>query len=198
MRNPDGSIKDQPKQPDPPPADPKEPPKVEDKKPAGPPEKYEFKDADPKLVEKVAPVFKELGLTQEGAEKLVGVWNEQVQALSDHLTAEVDRQQTEWQNAVFTDATLGNGKDDVKPEVRQNINAVFTAIGDQKLVGAFKEAMDLTGVGNHPAFVRLMNQVGKLLCESKPIQGNPPPGDGKQPGGGPGAAAMYPGLKSGT
>jgi hypothetical protein len=60
--------------------------------------------------------------------------------------------------------------------------------------------MDLTGVGNHPAFIRALDYFAQRLTEGKHVAGNGPspggqsrPGAATQPGA---AAAIWPSLPS--
>lgn len=211
-RTPDGTIKDQqatqptttpePKQPEP--AKP-EPKADEGKKPdaSAAPDKYEFKapegyEIDQKVLDKAVPIFKELGLTQDQASKLVDVYNEASVAAAQHNANLVEEMRQGWRNDVVK-SDLGNGTDNLKPEVRANINNAINAIGDAKTVEAFKTAMDDTGVGDNPAFVRAMNAIGKALGEGTNVRGSgPSPAGQRNPASAPRSAAqaLFPNLPS--
>jgi hypothetical protein len=213
-RNPDGSLKDNQgsqtsttpekssttddKKPE---AGKTEDKKPEDKKaPGAVPEKYEFKAAegqqvDQKLVDAATPIFKELGLTQDQANKLFEFYNanNSTKALVD--TYESVRK--DWRGQIVS-GDLGDGKEGLKPEVQQNVSAFYGAM-DQKSVASLKNALDLTGAGDHPDVVAAMNAVGKLLREGSSVRGNnPSPLGQKQPGTGQKslASAMFPNLPS--
>ena len=127
--------------------------KPEEKK-AAVPEKYEFKspegvNLDPAMLEKATPIFKELGLSQEAAQKLVDF-----QAM----------QQTEAAKA-FSEQ-LGKWQAEVKAMPEAN-----KVLGDAKLALnklADPATQDLIGsswMGSHPGIIKLLASAGKLLRE---------------------------------
>jgi hypothetical protein len=173
--------------------------------PAAVPEKYEFKPAegtelDTKLIESVTPLFKELGLSQEGAQKLFDFHNAAVKAAVEGPANVMNEMRTEWRGEVVKDPTLGNGTDNLKPEVRANIAKAIESVGDAKAVASFKEAMDLTGAGDNPALIRGLNAIGKLLSEGTLVRGGTPSPLGQTKSGETSrpspAQAMYPSLPS--
>ncbi len=176
--------------------------KTKDDKAAGPPEKYDLKapegyEIDPKMVEEFTSIAKELGLTNEQAQKLTDLYNKHSIESAEAPYKAYETMRTDWRAEVATSA-LGDGKDNLKPEVRANISKAYDAIGDAKAVEAFKAAMDLTGAGDNPAFIRAMNSWGKLLSEGTLVRGgSPSPGGQAQPGkiASP-AQALYPNLPS--
>ena len=179
--------------------------KTEDaKKPAEPgvvPEKYDLKapegyEIDPKMVEEFTPIAKELGLTNEQAQKLADVWNKHSIESAEAPYKAYEEFRTKGRDEIVKDPALGDGKDNLKPEVRANISKVYDAIGDAKLVEAFKADMDLTGSGDRPSFVRVMNAVGKLLSEGTLVRGAGPASTGQTASGNAAkptpAQALYP------
>ena len=173
------------------------------------PEKYEFKapenyTLDPKLLETVTPLFKELGLTNEQAQKLVDIQiaREIAAARAPQDTYEATR--TKWQAETTSHPDIKNLVD--KDSGKTGIDAVkivmgraLNAIGDPALATEFKAAMDLTGAGDNPAFARAMNAFGKLLGEGTAVRGAGPSPEGqKSPNAGPrnAAQALFPNLPS--
>lgn len=204
---PTGTAGSEPKQPDPA-AKSGDAPKEPAKEPAkaattGAPEKYELKAGegaalDPKLVEAATPIFKELNLTQDQAQKLTDFWNKNVTEALSESTKAYDTMRTGWRDSVVKDTALGNGTDNLKPEVRANIDKAIQSIGTKEEITAFKEALDLTGVGDNPAFVKAFNTLGKLLSEGTAVRGAGPattgqtePGKSNKPSP---AQALYPKL----
>jgi|SRR5581483_8205241 len=175
-------------------------PKAAEKSEASVPDKYEFKapegyELNAKLVEEATPIFKELGLTQEAAQKLVDFYAK--------AAAEPERLMTEmrsgWRDEVIKNPALGDGKDNLKPEVRANISRAIENVGDAKAISAFKEAMDLTGVGDHPAIIAGLNALGKQLAEGTLVRGGAPSSAGQTAPNAPkptAAQALYPNLPS--
>ena len=183
-----------------------------DKKPDAPavPEKYEFKapenyTLDPKLLETVTPLFKELGLTNEQAQKLVDIQiaREIAAARAPQDTYEATR--TKWQAETTSHPDIKNLVD--KDSGKTGIDAVkivmgraLNAIGDPALATEFKAAMDLTGAGDNPAFVRTFLKLADFVTEGKHVAGKDPSIAGQREPGKtalPTAAqALYPGLPS--
>lgn len=213
-RNADGSLKDpaaQPKAGDPPPADPKagDPPEAKEgdqtKDPAanplhGAPEKYtDFKVADgqqldPKVVEAALPLFKEMDLSQDGAQKLIDFYNGQMKSVSDALVNQAEAKRTEWRGEVAKDSALGNGTDGLKPEVSAKIAKVIDTFSNAK---EFREAMDFTGAGDHPAFVRAILALYDKVGEGTPVKGgNPSPAGNPDAKPKSAASALFPNLPS--
>lgn len=211
-RTPEGTIVDQQTSqpvttPEAKPAEAAKPAEGEAKKPdaSAVPEKYELKapegaTLDEKLVAEATPLFKELGITQEGAQKLFDFHTKAVQAAVEAPLNAMNEMRTEWRGEVVKDPALGNGTDNLKPEVRANIAKVIDAVGDAKAVASFKEAMDLTGAGDNPALIRGLNAIGKLLSEGTLVRGSGPAPTGQTKTGEASrptpAQAMYPSLPS--
>ena len=170
------------------------------------PEKYaDFKapdgyTIDPKTIEAATPIFKELGLSQEAAQKLVTFHTEQLLAAAKGPQDAYTATRTEWQSKVQADpelkaATSGGktGLDAVKLDIGRALNS----IGDPTLVNEFKQAMDITGAGDHPAFVKAFWKLSQHLTEGTHVSGAGPSKHGQQaPDAKPKsiANAMYPNL----
>jgi hypothetical protein len=166
------------------------------------PDKYELTapegyEVDKAIVEEVTPLFKELKLTQAQAQSLTDVWNKHSIEAAKSVEEAVTNQRNSWREEVAKATDIGDGKDGLKPEVRKNIDAAISTLGDAKAIADFKSAMDFTGAGDNPAFIRAMNQFGKLLGEGTPVRGAGP-APVTAPGAGPknAAQALYPNLPS--
>lgn len=160
-----------------PPADPNAPPAAAPVPPAPVvPEKYDFKalklpegiTLDAPLLGAIEPVFKELGLSQEHASKLVEAHAKAVAA------AEVAREadfKTWMANQVKQhQATL-------KAEwgLQTDANTTIAQRGMARICSpAMKALLDETGLGNHPEFVKAFFQVGKMVSEDTPPPGGVP------------------------
>ena len=177
-------------------------PKVEPK--AGPPDKYEFKapadwadkgwELDPAILEKASPIFKEMGLSQEQAQKLVDFYA--AQSATDHQATQdaIKTQSDAWLTELKADPEIGGKLDSVK----ERVGRMYDAVGNPELVNAFKEQMNLTGIGNHPAFVRFMNAIADKFLEGKHVSGRGPVEVKSPTGQAPSVAqAMYPNLSKG-
>lgn len=164
------------------------------------PETYQFTapegtTLDAKAIESVSPIFKELGLTQSQAQKLVDFHNAQVKAQSDAISTAIATAREAWRNEVKSDPDIGSRI----PEVQTEIGRALDKLGDQKLVKSFREAMDTTGMGDNPALIKTLFRFAKMVNEGTHITGGNPSelGQSRPNGAKPSAAqAMYPTLPS--
>lgn len=162
------------------------------------PEKYEFTlpegyRLDETVAGEVNDLFKGLGLDQPGAQRLMDFYvakaNEAAEA-PFKLWADT---QKGWIDEVKADPELGRRL----PEVRATVSRAIDGLGDAKLAAAFREAMDVTGAGNHPAFVRAFYKLAKQVTEGKHVAGRGPT-EVAAPDAKPrtAAQALFPGLPS--
>ncbi|WP_442108184.1 hypothetical protein [Pseudomonas sp. NUPR-001] len=130
------------------------------------PEAYAFKDlpegyamSDQQLAE-VSPLFKELGLTQEQADKLVAF--DAKRALAAEQAGLEQRQGlvTGWEKSLREDAAFGGANFDANVGVAQKALAQF---GTPELSTMLKES----GLGSHPEVVRLFHRIGQQLAEGQ-------------------------------
>lgn len=187
-------------------------PGTEPTKPAeSAPEKYEFAppkewaekgwEFDPGVLERATPILKELGLTQAQASRLMDFYA--AESSKDHeASIALARQMTEgWLQESMNHPDLRGklGTVDAPGPVRKAYNAMLTALPSD-LASDFKSAMDLTGVGNHPAFIRAIAKWGARFEEGTPVQGKGPSPHGQVANGRAtppsAAAAIYPTLPS--
>lgn len=173
-------------------------PKVEDKKPAeasaGAPEKYSdfttpegFKFDEPTLAAAQA-TFKELGITQEGAQKLIDLYAKHgVEASAAPYKAWADTQKA-WGEEIT--ARFGDKAETTRGDINSAINTVLPP----SLAKNFRAALDLTGAGTNPDLVEGLSILLRPHFEGKPVLGGKPSAEGqKAPGAGPVsiADAMY-------
>ena len=108
---------------------------------------------------------------------------------------------TDWQAKVQSDPELAkavNGDKTGLDAVKLDISRALNSLGDAALVADFKAAMDLTGAGDHPAFVKALWKLSSFITEGKHVSGGGPSVHGQRPLGQserPSAAsALYPNL----
>ena len=164
------------------------------------PEKYDFKDTDASVIEKATPIFKELGLTQDAAQKLVDFYNAQSKTSSETLLKQVEDMRSGWRDNITKDAEMGPKLDAMKADIGRAKSALFE--NDPKGLAAFNEAMDLTGAGDHPDIVRAWWRMAQRVNEGTHVSGRGPADTGQtapNKSAKPSAAqAMYPNLPSAT
>lgn len=155
---------------------------------------------DPEAAAEVGPLFKELNLSQDQAQKLIDTYaKHSIKSSEDAMNAWLDKRK-EWRDGLKTDEVLGKlvGKDgNHGPDspLSITINKALDGLGNPKLVADFKDTMDMTGAGDAPAFVRVLYALASKLTEGTThVAGNPTGRDNQgrpTPGG-----ALYPHLPS--
>lgn len=111
-----------------------------------------------------SPVLKELGLTQEQADKLVAFDAQRslaAQEASQQQAVEFRNKQVgEWETALRGDAEFGGANFDANVAIAQQALAAY---GTPELSAMLSES----GLGTHPEVVRFFHKVGKELGEGK-------------------------------
>ncbi|HGE6735229.1 TPA: peptidase [Serratia marcescens] len=129
-----------------------------EKKPAAP-EKYEFtppegQELDANALAVFEPIAKELGLSQEQAQKLVDIYPQIQQQQADAWSKQV----SDWGEQVKADKEIGGDK------FNASVGAAQRAL-DQFGNPELREYLNASGLGNHPALVRFCAKVGKAMAE---------------------------------
>lgn len=145
------------------------------------PDKYEFKVAeglelDQALVEQFTPVAKELGLSNEQAQKLVDLYGSQIQAQHKAAVEAWHGQISAWGASVKADKEIGG--ENLQPAIRA-AESVLEKFGTPELkaiLGApSAENPKGMGLGNHPEVMRVLVRIGKEFNEDTlHINGGPP------------------------
>lgn len=148
-------------------------------------------------------LFKEANLSQDFAQKMVDFHVAELKKTAEAGGKAYDDMRADWQSKTKADPEIAKvrvGDKSGLDAVKINVGRVYNAIGDAALVTQFKEAMNLSGVGDHPAFVRVMNKLSEFVVEGKHVGGKGPSEHGQSNSGNapkPTAAqAMYPNLPS--
>ena len=170
------------------------------KEPEGVPEKYEFKapegyELDEKLIGTASEMFKELGLSQAQADKLFSFYTTEALKNFDAPFEKYQEIRTGWRNDILADRTIADGKD-LLPEAKASIGRAIDGLGPD-LAAKFREAMDFTGAGDNPAFVRAILSWANLSTEGRPVKGAGPSAEGQKGKAEPisAAHALYPNLR---
>lgn len=129
---------------------------------------------EPEALQQALTLFADARLSQEQAQKFVDLALGRELAAAQKHTQAFQELQERWVGEVKADPAIG-GK-------RLPANLALAARAVDRLGGApLREALDLTGAGNHPALVKAFVAIGRLLSEdrfmpSDPMRpGNPPP-----------------------
>jgi len=159
---------------------------------------------DPAAIAEATPLFKELGLTQDQAQKLIDAQVRRDIALARAPEKAVTDMRNAWRGQVEADpdikATVDKnsgktGMDAVKINIARTLSVLPVDLQVE-----FKDAMNLTGAGDHPAFVKAFNKLAAFVTEGSHVTGGGPSPAGQQKPGTtakPSAAqALYPNLPS--
>jgi hypothetical protein len=140
-------------------------------KPAEPsvPEKYELTapegtELDSKAVELFEPVARELGLSNDQAQKLAGLWPQLQEQMQNRQAESWGQQVEQWAADTKADKEIGGDKLTVSVGHAQKALDTFAS-------KEFREFLDSTGLGNHPEMVRAFAKVGKLMSEDSFVTG---------------------------
>jgi hypothetical protein len=153
------------------------------KAPAAAPEQYadfnmpEGYAMQGELGDEFKSVAKELGLTQEQAQKLVDLDVKRANAQA----ASVHKATAEWLAAAQTDKEFGGDA------LTENVAIAKKAI-DAFGTDALKDLLQQTGLGNHPEMIRAFYRAGKAISEDRFVGGSKSSG---QPST---AQRMYPNM----
>lgn len=138
--------------------------------------------------------FKKLGLSQEQAQALI---NMDAKASADGSNAAIEAYKNlreTWQN----DAKKQFGNK-LETEIRPRVSRLIDGLGTE-LANKFREAMNDTGVGDHPAFIEAIDKFAQSLGEGKLVAGSGPAPSGQANPNKPEAKSiaqrMYPHLPS--
>lgn len=169
------------------------------------PEKYEdYKVPEgyvinPEVKTKADALFKDLGLSQDGAQKAVDFYRE-ISTAAAQAGAKANADMIvgwlkEAEEHPDLRGKLGPGK-----EVNVRISKMLDSIPDQKLASDYRKAMDDSGIGNLTAFILVHDFFAKQLTEGTHVAGNGPSKHGQSAPNAPAqpsaAAAMWPSLPS--
>lgn len=155
--------------------------------PDGAPESYsDYKvpegfTLDPEIKTAADKLFKGMNLSQAQAQELVDFYAAQTKEAFEAPFNAYQEQRKEWRATAEADPDL-RGKLGPGGEVLTTISKAIDGLGDAKLASDFREAMDLTGAGDNPAFIRAFFLLSRQLTEGSHVAGRgPSPGGQRSP-----------------
>lgn len=144
-------------------------PKGDDKKSvSAAPEKYEFtagkdQELDKEAVAAFEPIAREIGLSNEQAQKIVDVYGSTIMPqIAKQQEAAWQKQVTEWAETVKADKELGS------VESIGNAQKAMDQFGTPEL----KQYLNDSGLGNHPELFRIFSKIGKAMSEDGFVGGS--------------------------
>lgn len=132
------------------------------------PEKYEFtagkdQELDKEAVAAFEPIARELGLSNEQAQKIVDVYGSTIMPQIMKQQNEAWQQQTaEWAETIKADKELGS------VESIGNAQKAMDQFGTPEL----KQYLNDSGLGNHPELFRILSRIGKAMSEDGFVSGS--------------------------
>ena len=123
------------------------------------PEKYEFKapdgrEFDGETIAAYSEVARELGLSQDAAQKLLDRMGPQIQAVRN-----------EWTKSATSDKEFGG------PALAENLSVAKKAL-DAFGTPELRDLLNTSGLGNHPEVIRLFFRAGKAISEDRFVGGS--------------------------
>jgi hypothetical protein len=115
-------------------------------------------------------LFKGMNLNQEQAQQLVDFYTKHTSESANAPYQAWHNMQEQWVNEVKADPVLGPRLNEVKTTIGKAIDG----LGDARLAKEFRDAMDFTGAGNNPAFIRAFYRLAQKVTEGGHVAGNGP------------------------
>jgi hypothetical protein len=147
---------------------------------------------DETVSKEISGIFKGMNLTQAQGQQLVDFYTAKTAESANQPYQVWQEMQEQWVKEVKADPVLGPKLNEVKTTISRAIDG----LNDPKLAQQFREAMDYTGAGNNPAFIRAFYKLAQMVTEGGHVAGSGPSPQGqRRQGETPSAArAMYPNL----
>ena len=139
----------------------------EGQEPEGAPEKYEaFKDFSgkeytPEQVQDFANVAKELGLSQEKAQKMFGAL---VPTAYKYMRDDVMQKAQGWRKDAESDPEFGGAHFQENMGIAAKAYKTYASPELRKMI-------NVSGLGNHPEFIRMFYRIGKAMSQDTGVQG---------------------------
>lgn len=133
------------------------------------PERYELAlegfSIDPALVQNADPVLRDIGLSNEAANKLLPVARDIMARTQESLVRRIEdaaaAQKQSWHAAFVADPEIGGAR---RSETEHFAAKALDALGYAQ-GHPFRVALDASGFGNHPDMIRAFRRLGELVGE---------------------------------
>ena len=135
------------------------------------PEAYDLKapdgaGLDAEGLKSFEPIFKEVGLSQEQAQKLVNLYGEKQASFVEEQKGIWEKQQSTWIDEFKSDKAFGGANTDASVQAAEKAWRHFGTAEDIRLVHQF-------GLANFPPLVKILARVGKEMGEGSFHTGAP-------------------------
>jgi hypothetical protein len=120
-------------------------------------------DIDPAMLAEAAPIFREVGLDNDGANKLMPLAGKLVERFAASQNDEFRVTKTGWAAQAKADPSIGGAN---WPETERLVAKALNAVGAGK-GSELRDLLDQSGLGNHPAMIRAFRHFGTLVGARK-------------------------------
>jgi hypothetical protein len=139
-------------------------------------------EVDEELLTEANDLFKSMKLSQSNAQKLMDLYVKTNQEALEAPYKAFKDLQDKWREEAMSHPDL-KGKLGPGKEISVRIAKALNGLNDPQLAQDFRQAMDLTGAGNNPAFIRVIAKLASAVTEGSHVAGNgPSPMGQSQPG----------------
>lgn len=116
-------------------------------------------------------------LVQEHGQKLVDFHVAQMQKATEDLAkfyqTTWEKQKTDWKESFLKDPDIGGNR--FQTTVDSALTFIRTHGGTPDQQAEFRQLMETSGLGNHPAMIRLLANAGRAMSEGRPLAAQAPP-----------------------
>lgn len=116
-------------------------------------------------------------LIQAHGQKLVDFHVAQMQKATEDLAkfyqTTWEKQKTDWKDEFLKDSEIGGKR--FQTTVDSANRFIRTHGGSEEQQTEFRQLMETSGLGNHPAMIRLLASAGRAMSEGKPLAAQQPP-----------------------
>lgn len=109
---------------------------------------------------------------QAFGQKLVDKHVAEIQRLNDFYKTSWENQKNDWKTSFEKDPEIGGNRADTTLNAARQFLSTHGGSAAQQT--ELRQLMDSTGVGNHPALIRLLAKANSVLSEGKPLPGMKP------------------------
>ena len=147
--------------------------KQEEKNPVAP-EKYElvtpegFEQLDHGLLDQFTPIAKEIGLTNEQAQKLANLYGKQLMQTNEMQEQEFFKQRKAWVDELKNDPEFGAGNDDTFKASVGKAQLALKQFGSPEL----SQYLQQSGLGDNVYLVKAFAKIGAAMGEDGFVDGN--------------------------
>lgn len=104
---------------------------------------------------------------QKAVEFHVNEMKNTVEKLTDYYQKAWDKQKTDWKEAFLKDPDIGGNR--FQTTIDSALTFIRTHGGNEDQQKEFRMLMDSSGLGNHPAVIRLLANAGQAMSEGRPL-----------------------------